>query len=244
MNPDSTPSPTSSLPITQWDEADRPREKMRAQGKKSLTNSELIAILLRTGMKGCSAIDLAKNLLSRSGNRLTDLARMEVADLQSHHKGLGLAKAVTVLAALELGNRMLKEEKEGKEDIVADTRDLFYLIAPDIRDLPHEEFWAIYLNQRNKVLWKQRIASGGLTHTTVDLRLLLGTALEHHAVAIAVAHNHPAGSLKPSKPDIDLTKRIKTACEVLELRLIDHIIIGVNDKGQPDYYSFSEDGLL
>ena len=233
-----------SLPITQWREEDRPREKMFTQGKKSLTDSELIAILLRTGIKGASAIELAKSILQQANGQLTELARMEVSDLQSNHKGLGLAKSVTVLAALELGNRMLKENNENKENIIHNSDDIFRCIASNIIDLPHEEFWAVYITQRNKVSWKQRIGAGGLTQTTVDLRIIFRAALEHNAVSIAVVHNHPSGRLQPSQPDKELTKRIADAGKILHIRLLDHIIVGILPNGKHDYFSFADNGLL
>ncbi len=233
-----------TIPITEWEEEDRPREKMLIQGKKSLTDSELIAILLRTGVKGTTAIDLAKAILQQAGGSLTELARLEVNDLQGNNKGLGMAKAVTILAALELGNRMLKENNERKDDIVKDSGDLFRLIAPSIIDLPHEEFWAIYLTQRNKISWKQRIGAGGLTQTTVDLRIIYRAALEHNAVAIAVVHNHPSGRLQPSQPDKELTKRIAEAGRILNIKLLDHLIVGILPSGKRDYFSFSDNGLL
>ena len=244
MNSNNEPISLRNIPITKWAEEDRPREKMLANGKKSLSDSELIAILLRTGIPGASAIDLAKLILQQTNNCLTELARMEVGDLQRLTKGLGKAKAVTVLAALELGNRMLSEEKEHQEDIIKNSEDLFHFIAPRIMDLPHEEFWAIYLNQRNKVTWKQRIALGGITQTTVDLRIIFRAALEHNAVALAVAHNHPSGNLQPSAADKELTRRIVEAGKVLQVKLLDHVIVGITPNGKPDYYSFTESGLL
>ena len=244
MSKSNESTPTATIPITQWAPEDRPREKMLTQGKKSLTNSELIAILLRTGIQGASAIDLAKQLLQRNNNSITDLARMEVKDLTETYKGMGMAKAVTVLAALELGNRMLKEVHENKDEIIRSSQDLFHYIAPRLIDLPHEEFWAIYLTQRNKVSWIQRIGMGGLTQTTVDLRILFKVALEHNAVAIAVAHNHPSGQLHPSQCDKDLTKRIADAGSILHIKLIEHLIVGIIPEGKLDYFSFSENGLL
>ena len=244
MNIDNEPISLRNIPITKWDEKDQPREKMLANGKKSLSDSELIAILLRTGIPGASEIDLAKQILQQSGNSLTELARMEVSDLQRYTKGLGKVKAVTVLAALEIGNRMLKEEKEHKEDIIKTSNDLFHFIGPTIMDLPHEEFWAVYLNQRNKVSWKQRIATGGITQTTVDLRIIFRAALEHNAVAVAVAHNHPSGNLQPSTADKELTHRLFEAGKILQVRLLDHIIVGITPIGKRDYYSFTESGLL
>ncbi len=244
MSHDIPNSAPKSLPISQWAEEDRPREKMLSLGKKSLTDSELIAILLRTGVIGTSAIDLAKKLLQESGNSLTNLSRMEINDLKKIHKGLGMAKSVTVIAALELGNRMMREAKETKEDIVRNSEDLFHVIGPTIWDLPNEEFWAVYLNQRNKVVRKQRIGSGGLTQTTVDLRIIFREALQYNAVAVAVAHNHPSGNLRPSTADKELTQRISEAGKILHIKLIEHLIVGIKPEGKPDYYSFSESGLL
>lgn len=232
------------IPITQWAPEDRPREKMLAGGKKSLTDSELIAILLRTGVRGMSAIDLAKLILQRNGNSFTNLARLEINDLVANFKGMGTAKAVTILAALELGNRMLKEERENKDEIIRSSQDLFHFVAPRIIDLPHEEFWAVYLAQSNKVVWVQRIGMGGITQTTVDLRIIFKVALEHNAVAVAVAHNHPSGNLTPSQPDKDLTRRIADAGNIMQVRLIEHMIVGILPNGKRDYFSFSENALL
>lgn len=233
---------TKNLPITQWPKEDRPREKMIALGKKSLTNSELVAILLRTGLPGVSAIQLAQQILSTSGNRLIDLARLEVSDLRS--KGIGPAKAVSVMAALELGNRMLREDVENRETVLKDSRDLFRFFASRMADLDHEEFHAVYLNMRKKVSWNQKIAEGGIDNTTVDMRRLFAPAVEHRAVAVAVAHNHPSGSLKPSAQDKELTRRIIEAGKILNVKLFDHIIVGITPEGRHDYFSFLENGLL
>ncbi len=244
MEKNTDSNPMKTIPITQWAPEDRPREKMLAQGKKSLTDSELIAILLRTGIQGTSAIDLAKLLLQRNNNSLTELARLEAKDLAEGFKGMGMAKAISVLAALELGNRMLKEHRENKDEIIRSSQDLFHYIAPRIVDLPHEEFWAVYLNQRNKVSWIQRIGMGGLTQTTVDLRIIFKVALEHNAVAVAVAHNHPSGQLQPSQADKELTQRLADAGNILHIKLIEHLIVGILPEGKQDYFSFSENGFL
>lgn len=244
MAKDNESNEQKSFPITQWAEEDRPREKMLAQGKKALTDSELIAILLRTGVKGTSAIDLAQKILANNKNRVTELARLEVADLTTHYKGLGTAKAVTILAALELGTRMLKEANNDKEDLIKSSDDLFHYIAPLIIDLSNEEFWAIYLNSRNKVIKSQRISIGGYTQTSVDIRVLFKGALENGAIALAVAHNHPTGHLEPSKADKELTQRISAAGETLNIKLMDHLIVGIRPDGRRDYYSFTENGLL
>lgn len=242
MFPTDSSKNTKNLPITQWAEEDRPREKMIALGKKSLTNSELIAILLRTGIPGASAIDLAQQILSTTDNRLIDLARMEVSDLRA--KGIGPAKAVAVMAALELGNRMLRENLESKETVITSSLDLFHFFAPRIADIDHEEFHAVYLNKRGKISWNQKIAEGGLDVTTVDLRRLFAPAIEHRAVSIAVAHNHPSGSLRPSTFDKQLTRRIIEAGKILDIKLFDHVIVGINPQGKHDYFSFAEHGLL
>lgn len=244
MEKEDNPNELKSLPISQWAEEDKPREKMIMKGKKNLTNRELLAILLRTGIPGMSAIDLAQSILQLTQGSLTDLARLEVSELQRNFKGIGQAKAVTILAALELGNRMLSEHKDKKEEIITNSQELFKCIAPSLIDLPHEEFWAVYLNQRNKVSWKQRISSGGFTNTAVDLRIIFGAALEHRAVAIAVAHNHPSGALRPSTQDKELTRHIADAGKILNIKLIEHIIVGVTPEGKSDYFSFAENGLL
>lgn len=244
MENDKESQPSNHLPITQWPEEDRPREKMVRMGKKNLTDSELIAILLRTGIRGASAIDLAKNLLKRANGRLTELSRLEVTDLQNSNNGLGMAKAVTILAALELGNRMLKEVDEGNEEVIRTSEDLFRYTAHSIINLPTEEFWAVYLNQRNKVIWKQRIGAGGLTQTTVDLRIIFRAALEHNSIAVAVIHNHPSGNLRPSPADKNLTKHIADAGSIMNVKLIEHLIVGILPSGKPDYFSFTDNGLL
>lgn len=242
MFPTSDSNDINNLPITQWAEEDRPREKMIALGKKSLTNRELVAILLRTGIPGASAIDLAQQILNTTGNRLIDLARMEVSDLRA--KGIGPAKAVAVMAALELGNRMLREKVEGRETVINDSKDLFHFFAPRMADLDHEEFHAVYLNSRHKVSWYQKIAEGGIDATDVDLRRLFAPAIEHRAISIAVAHNHPSGGLRPSTHDTHLTRRIVEAGKILNIKLLDHVIVAINPEGKHDYFSFAENGLL
>lgn len=233
----------SSLPITQWASEDRPREKMIKNGKKSLTNSELLAILLRTGRKGESCLDIAKKMLLENNGKVTELARMEVHELMKK-EGIGQAKAVTVLAALELGNRMLSEHSETDEEIVKSAQDIFQMFRARMVDQTTEEFWIICLSQRNKVTWKQLISQGGLTHTPVDIRLIFGAALEHKATAIAAIHNHPSGSLKPSTQDKELTQQIAEAGKLLHIKLLDHLIIGALSNGMSDYFSFAENDLL
>ena len=231
-------------PISQWAKEDRPREKMAELGKKSLTDSELLAILLRTGIPGHSAIDLAKDLLKMNDYRLTNLAKMEINDLQRTMKGLGLAKAVSILAAMELGNRMMKEEKQNPNDTIHTSEDLFIDLDEKLSDQPREEFWAVYMNQRNKILGRKLIGVGGLTNTSVDVRIIFKGALEVNATSVAVAHNHPSGNLQPSAADKSLTKNIADAGKILNIRLIEHLILGILPSGKHDYFSFTEHGLL
>ena len=232
-----------SLSLKEWADEDKPREKMLAKGKKELTNAELIAILLRSGLRGKSVVEVAKEVLTRSGNSLTTLSQMEFKQL-SAVKGLGAAKATTLMAALELGWRMHGEIRNGKELIINNSENLFNYMSPLLADIDHEEFWAIFLSNRGKVLGRQRISMGGLTATPVDLRILFRYALEYKAVSLMVAHNHPSGSLKASQEDKTLTRQISEAGRILEIKLLDHIVIAIGSYGKADYYSFHDNGLL
>ncbi len=231
------------LTVKEWSDEDKPREKMLAKGKKELSNAELLAILLRSGMPGKSAVDMAKEVLRQAGDSLTALSRLEYSQL-GNIKGLGEAKATTLMAALELGWRMQGEINQDKELIISNTSDLFNYLTPLLADLDHEEFWAVYLSNRNKVLGRQRIAMGGQTGTYVDPRVLFRGALECKAVSVMVAHNHPSGLLKPSSEDKALTKRLYECGNIMQIKLSDHLIIGITSSGKADYYSFHEEGLL
>ena len=235
---------TASLTMKQWAEEDQPREKLIAKGKKELSNAELLAILIGSGSVGQSAVDLAKEILNSHDNYLSLLSRRGVTDLVRDYKGIGEAKAVTIVAALELGYRLLSEESHRKEYYLNNSQEIFEYIAPSLIDLPHEEFWAIYLNIKKRVLFKQRISSGGFTNTMVDVRRVFATALEKNAVGVVVVHNHPTGHLKPSRPDLTLTRRLAQAGRLLEIQLIDHLIVGIDDKHKPTYYSFFDNGEL
>jgi len=232
------------LTVKDWAEEDQPREKLMSLGKKSLSNAELIAILIGSGTVGHSSVELAKELLRDNGDSLSHLSRQSIADITKKHKGMGPAKAVTIIAALELGYRMLSENNSKKEYYCNNSEELFKYIGPKLMDLPTEEFWAIYMNHRHKVLFSQRISSGGLTETSVDIRVIFSNALEKNATCIAVAHNHPTGHLAPSKPDKTLTERLNEAGKILGIRLIEHIIVGINDDKRPDYYSFNDNGMI
>ncbi len=231
------------LSVKEWAEEDQPREKLFALGKKQLSNAELIAILLRTGVTGHSAVDLAKEVLASAGNRLTDLSRADFKQLNSIH-GMALAKSSTLMAALELGWRMQSEINDNKELIINDSQSLFNYIAKMIVDLDHEEFWAIYLSNRGKVLGRQRISVGGMTETSVDPRIIFRGALEVKAVSFTVAHNHPSGKLTPSREDRELTRRLQEAGDLMQIKLKEHIIVAITPTGKADYYSFHDNGLI
>lgn len=230
------------LTIKELDKSDMPREKMIEQGKKQLSDSELLAILIGSGCVGVNALELSKEILSTVDNNLAELSKFTPRDLM-RFAGIGQAKAVTLAAALELGRR-LKFEQGNSYKIICDSSSLFTLMYDKLSDLTHEEFWAIYLNNRNKVMGLQRISSGGLTDTAVDIRILYKGALERNAVSVAVAHNHPSGNLTPSQQDNLLTQRIKEAGKTLSITLIDHIIIGILPNGKTDYFSYRDNGKL
>lgn len=226
------------LSIKSWAEEDRPREKLLLKGKAALSDAELIAILLRTGVTGNSALDIAKKILHRVNGNLNELGKLSVADLKKMEKGLGDTKAITVVAALELGRRRQSSQVREKP-IIRTSRDSFEYIYPEIADLKHEEFFVIYLNRANKVIASKNISSGGVTGTVADIKIILKYALELLATSIVAVHNHPSGNLQPSEADRQLTRNIKAAALLLDIHVIDHLIIG--DKS---YYSFADEGLL
>lgn len=232
------------LPINKWDKDDKPREKLLAKGKKALSNSELIGILLGSGTTKISAISVAQNLLDKAGNSIVALSKKDISELKKV-KGVGDAKAVTIMAALELGSRMWAEQRNSDEVFIKDSTTIYNVIAPHINDLPHEEFWVMYLSNSHKLLDRKRISIGGLTATTVDVRVILKSALEKNCTYIALAHNHPSGSVKPSKEDIALTKKIQEACQIMDIKLLDHVIVGEHfSSGDCNYYSFFDNGRL
>ncbi|MCR4659471.1 MAG: DNA repair protein RadC [Bacteroidales bacterium] len=232
-----------NLSLKEWADEDKPREKLLANGKKALTNAELVAILLRSGCHGMSAVDLAKQLLDRAGNSLANLSRLEVSDIQ-RLKGMGKTKAITLIAALELGYRLQGESRGANVTHARSSQELCDYIAPSIIDLKHEEFWVIYLDNSLKISGKQRVAAGGITSVDVDMRLLFRGAIERNAVKIALAHNHPSGSLTPSSEDKALTNKIMQAADTLDIKVVDHIIVGLPQDNGNRYYSFKDNGIL
>jgi UPF0758 protein fjoh_0413 len=211
------------MTIKNWEDTDKPREKMMAQGKTALSNAELLAILLGSGSADESAVELSRRILASVNNSLTTLGKQSLQQLQAF-KGIGQAKAITILAATEMGRRRTAETPELQPKIEV-AHNVFTLMQPLIGELPHEEFWVLYLNSTNRVIHKARLFSGGITHTTVDVRLLFKTALEQGAIALILVHNHPSGSTTPSKEDIELTQRVKTAGDMLDIKLLDHVIV-------------------
>lgn len=218
-------------------EDDRPREKFLLKGKTSLSDSELLAIILGSGNNEDSAVELARKILASVENNWQNLSKLSIKDLMKF-KGIGEAKAISVAATLEIGRRKASQETPEKTSI-SSAKDSYNIFSQHLSDLRTEEFWAIFLNQKNQIVYKTQISKGGISGTLVDVRVLFRIALEHFATSIIVAHNHPSGSLKPSLEDIQITKNIKNAGEILNVTLLDHLIIGDNS-----FFSFAEESLL
>ncbi len=225
------------ISIKLWAEEDRPREKLSLQGRRSLSDAELIAILIGSGNRTESAVELSKRILHRCDNDLSLLSRLSIQDL-SQFKGIGEAKAISIVAALELGRRR-KETVKQEYIIVHSSKDIFESIRPQFADLNHEEFWIILLNRANKITSRHLISKGGQAGTVADPKIIFHTALQHRAASVVLAHNHPSGNLKPSQADINLTRKLKAAGEYLDLPVLDHLII--SDSG---FFSFTDEGLL
>ena len=218
-------------------EDDRPREKFLLKGKSALSDSELLAIILGSGNTQESAVELSRRILKSVDNNWQKLSLLSIKDLMKF-KGIGEAKAISVAAALEIGRRKASQEIPEKVSIKS-SADAYIVFLEHLSDLRTEEFWVIFLNQKNQVIYKSQISKGGITGTIVDVRVLFKIALEHFATSIIVAHNHPTGNLKPSEADLKITKNIKSAGEILNIKLADHLIIGENT-----FFSFQDQGLL
>lgn len=226
-----------SLKITEWAVEDRPREKLVEKGIMSLSDAELLAILINSGTKQKSAVDLGRELLSMVNNNLNSLGKLSISDLTKLH-GIGTARAVTIAAALELGRRRKMSQLPDVPQIKC-SKDVASIFQPLLSDLPHEEFWILFLNRSNKVIGRMKLSQGGISGTVTDVRLIMKKALDYLASGIIVCHNHPSGNLNPSESDTNITRKIKDAGNLLEIQLLDHIIIA--DK---DYYSFADNGLI
>jgi len=227
----------NSFSIKQWNEDDRPREKLVAKGKSALSNAELLAILIGSGSRNESAVGLSQRMLASAKNNLNELGKASVKSLMDF-KGIGEAKAVSIVAAMELGRRYRSEATIKKQKITS-SQAVFDLLQPILGDLYHEEFWIVYLNNSNGILKREQLSKGGITGTVVDVRLAFKLAIQLGAVAIILAHNHPSGTLKPSQADINLTQKLKLAGESLDIKVLDHLIITENA-----YFSFADENLL
>jgi DNA repair protein RadC len=227
----------ATFSIRNWSQDDQPREKLLHKGKGSLSDSELLAILIGSGNREENAVTLCKRILSHVDNNLNDLAKLTIKQLMSF-KGIGEAKAIAIVAALELGRRR-RNEKALDQYKIGSSTSVFELMQPILGDLPHEEFWIIYLNNSNKVILKLQLSKGGITGTLVDVRLVLKKAIEVGSTALILVHNHPSGTLKPSEADKQITKKLKQAGLSLDIKVLDHLIIT-----EKAYFSFADEAIL
>ena len=227
----------TNLSIRNWAVEDRPREKMLAKGIQSLSDSELIALLIGSGTRKITAVELARQILNMAGNNLDILGKYSVTDLKKH-KGIGQARAISIVAALELGRRRKQAAAPDREKITG-SADVFTLMHPILSDLSHEEFWILILNRSNRVIDKRKISQGGITGTVTDIRIILKMAIENLATSIILCHNHPSGNLQPSDADISVTRRLKDSTALMDISLLDHLIIA--GKG---YFSFADENII
>ena len=225
------------LNINQWAEEDRPREKMMMHGVSSLSNAELLAILIGSGNTEDSAVELMRKVLTEYHNNLNELGKASVDEL-CRFKGIGPAKAITILAASELGKRRKEEDIRERLSIVS-SKDVYGCFYPLMCDLPTEECWLLLLNQASKVIDKVRVSTGGLSATAVDVRCILHEALLKRASAIALCHNHPSGNIHPSREDDRLTEQLRQACQIMNIRLVDHVILT-----DGCFYSYADEGRM
>ncbi|WP_026706229.1 RadC family protein [Flavobacterium soli] len=222
--------------IKYWAEDDKPREKLMLKGKSVLSDAELIAILIGSGSRSESAVDLSKRILASVEN-LNALGKLSLQQLTTF-KGIGEAKAITIIAAMELGRRRGSEETVELTKITS-SRVVFNIMQPIIGELPHEEFWVLYLNNSNKVIYKSQLSKGGITGTVVDVRIIFKAAFEHNATALILVHNHPSGVLQASDADKQITQKLKEAGKNLDISVLDHIIIT-----EKSYYSFRDNSIF
>jgi DNA repair protein RadC len=231
------PEKPTSFSIKNWSQDDQPREKLRDKGKSILSDAELVAIIIGSGNREESAVDLCKRILASVDNNLNALGKLSIKQLMEF-KGIGEAKAITITAALELGRRRrLEEGLELKK--IDSSSSVYKIMEPILGELPHEEFWILYLNNSNKIIQKNQLSKGGITGTLVDVRLVLKNALEVGATALVLCHNHPSGALIPSKADKEITQKLKTAAQSLDIKILDHLIIT-----EKAYFSFADEAIL
>ncbi|MBF4470203.1 RadC family protein [Flavobacterium sp. HJJ] len=228
---------SGNFPITHWAEDDKPREKLMLKGKSVLSDAELIAILIGSGNRNESAVDLSKRILASVDHNLNTLGKLSISQLMNF-KGIGEAKAISIISAMELGRRRRSEDVVELTKVTS-SKMVFDVMHPIIGELSHEEFWVLFLNNSNKILFKKQLSKGGMTGTMVDIRIVFKTAFEQNATSIILVHNHPSGKLRASDADILITKKIKTAGQQLDISVLDHLIITENG-----YYSFVDEGIF
>ncbi len=227
----------NNLSIKQWSVEDRPREKLINKGVQSLSDAELLAILIGSGTRNITAVELSKSILASAGNNLNQLGKLSLKELE-RNKGIGKVRALVILAALELGRRRKYAEAVTKRKI-SGSKDVFDLFQPVLSDLPHEEFWILLLNRSNFIIDTSRISQGGLSGTVIDTRIILKNAIDKLASGLILCHNHPSGNSNPSDSDRLITRKMKEAASIMDISLLDHIIIAGNK-----FYSFSDEGIL
>ncbi|RYF67567.1 MAG: DNA repair protein RadC [Cytophagaceae bacterium] len=227
----------SSGTIQSWAEEDRPREKLMLKGKAALSEAELIAILINSGTVDLTAVDVARIILKSVNNNLNDLAKLSIKDL-SKFRGIGEARAITIIAALELGRRRKEQDRPQRAKVTC-SRDAYNEMIPHLIDKPHEEFWILLMNRANEIMRPVLISTGGVSGTVADPKVIFKQAIEHMASSMILFHNHPSGNLQPSQADKDLTKKLKEAGRLLDIPVLDHLIF--TDKA---YFSFADEGIL
>lgn len=230
--------PKEKLSIKGWAEEDRPREKLLFKGKKQLTDAELLAIILGSGNRDESALGLAQRILHSYNGDLNELGRCSIKELSGRFQGIGEAKAIGIIAALELGHRRQLLPLQ-KRPLISNSKDVYQALAPLLLDLSTEEFWILLLNQANRMIGREKISAGGISSTVVDARVIFKKALEYNAASLVLCHNHPSGSLRPSQADLDLTQRLRKAGLQLDILVQDHLIVS-----EAGYYSFADEGIM
>ncbi len=231
-------SDSKKIPIKNWAKEDRPREKLLLKGASALSDSELLAILIGSGNDKENAVELGKRILQSAGNNLYRLGKLSVTDLSNNFHGIGVARAVTIVAALELGRRR-KEAELPERKRIGSSKDAFDIFYPMFVDLHHEETWALLLDRANKVIAPMQVSKGGISGTVVDVRLILREAINRYASGIILGHNHPSGNCKPSPQDTELTRKVREAARWMDIALLDHLIMS-----EKNYYSFADNGKI
>ncbi len=226
------------LNIKEWKEEDRPREKFLLKGAQSLSDAELLAIIIGSGNARESAVELSQRILHSVEYNLDELGKQSIQSLIKNFKGIGSVKAITIAAAMELGRRRKVAQPAEKKKVLA-SEDVFEVLHSKMADLPHEEFWMLLLNRANKIIGQVKLTQGGTGQTVVEIPLVLKTAIDKLAAGIIVGHNHPSGNIEPSQQDIKITQKLSEACKIVDISFLDHLIIG-----HKNYYSFADNGML